>query len=42
MKVGQRIALYDQLLWNQCTVMNPKKNNFAQKRLHRNKVSLDF
>ena len=45
MKVGQRIAVHDQALWNDCTVMNPKKHNFVQKvinRLHRNKVSLDF
>ena len=28
MKVGQRIAVNDQALWNQCTVVNPKKHNF--------------
>ena len=28
MEVGQRIAVHDQALWNQCTVMNPKKHNF--------------
>ena len=53
MKVGQRIAVNDQALWNQCTVMNPKKlkHNFVQRllgidhRLHRNQCvvnSLDF
>ena len=42
MMVGQRIAVNDQALWNECTVMNPKKENFVQRllgidhRLHRN------
>ncbi len=30
MKVGQRIAVNDQALWNQCIVLNPKKHYFVQ------------
>ena len=46
MMVGQRIAVYDQALWNECTVMNPKKENFVQRllgidhRLHRNQYGI--